>query len=67
MEAPVGKSGLDLEGDKEEAEEGDDDEDVSVELARSVVGEKPPLLPPGYSISEGWLACDEEWDKTVEV
>ena len=37
MEAPVGSSYLDLEGDKEEAKECDDDEDVPAELVRSVV------------------------------
>lgn len=43
MEVPVGNSGLDLEGDKEEAEEGN--EDVPSELVRSVVvGEKRPFL-----------------------
>lgn len=45
MEVPVGNSGLDLEEDKEEAEESDEDEDVPAELVRSVVvGEKRPLL-----------------------
>ena len=48
MEVPVGNSGLDLEGDKEEVEEGDDGEYAPAELAKTVViGEKLPLLPPG--------------------
>ena len=37
MEVSVEKPGLNLEKDKEEAEEGDDDEDVLAELAKSVV------------------------------
>ena len=45
-----------------------DDEDVPPGLVKSVVvGEKLPLLPPGYSISEGGLACDENWDKVAGV
>lgn len=36
MEVPVGNSGLDLEGDKEEGEESDEDEDVPAELVRSM-------------------------------
>ena len=37
-------------------------------LAKSVViGKKFPVLPPGYSISEGRIAFSEEWDKTVEL
>ena len=44
------------------------DEDVPVELARNVVvAKKLPNLPPGYSISEGKLAYNEEWDKIAEV
>ncbi len=29
--------------------------------------EKLPDLPPGYSISEGRLAYNEEWDETTEL
>ena len=37
------------------------------ELSKSdVIGEKLPVLPPGYSISEGRLAYNEEWEETVE-
>ena len=32
-----------------------------------VIGEEFPVLPPGYSISEGQLAFSEEWDKTVKL
>ena len=32
-----------------------------------VIGEKLPLLPPGYSISKGQLAYNEEWDETAEL
>ena len=68
MEISVEKPGLNLEEDKEEAEEVDNDEDVPAELAKSVViGEKLPALPPGYSISEGRLAYNEEWDESVEL
>ena len=68
MEVTFEKPGLNLEEDKEEAEEGDDDEDVPAELAKSVVvGEKLPVLPPGYSISEGRLPYNEEWDEIVEL
>lgn len=28
---------------------------------------KIPNLPPGYAVSEGRLAYNEEWDKTVDV
>ena len=38
------------------------------ELAKSVViGEKLPALPPGYSVCEGRLAYNEEWDETAEL
>ncbi len=68
MEVSVEKPGLDLEEDKEKAEESDDDEDIPVELAKSVViGEKLPDLPPGYSISEGRFAYNEEWHETAEL
>ena len=68
VEVSVEKPELDLEKDKIEAEEGDDDEDVPAELAKSVViGENLPVLPPGYSISEGRLAYNEEWDETAEL
>ena len=68
MEILVEKPGLNLEKDKEEAEKGDDDEDVPVGLAKSiVVGKKLPVLPPRYSISEGQLPYNEEWDEIVEL
>ena len=68
MEISVEKPGLNLEEDKEEAEEGDNGEDVPAELAKSVViGEKLPVLPPGYSISEGRLAYNEEWNEIVDL
>ena len=54
--------------DEEVAEDGDDDEDVLAELTRSVViGENLPISPLGYSISEGRLAYNEEWDETAEL
>ena len=43
---------------------------MSGELSKSdVIGEKLPVLPPGYSISEGRLAYNEEWDwdETAEL
>ena len=50
------------------AEDGDDDEDVLAELTRSVViGESLPISPLGYSISEGRLAYNEEWDETAMI
>ncbi len=68
VEVSVEKPRLDLEDDKEEAEEGDDDEDRPAELAKGVViCEKLPDLPPGYSISEGRFAYNEEWDETAEL
>ena len=37
-------------------------------LAKIVVmGEKPPVLPPGYSVCGGRLTYNQEWDKTVEL
>ena len=39
-------------------------EDVPAELAKSVVIEKLPVLPLGYSVSGGQLAYNEEWDET---
>ena len=56
---------LPLEEDKEEVEEGVDDEDVPAEL--TVISKKLPVLPPGYSASEGRLAYIEEWDETAEL
>ena len=68
MEISVEKPELNLEDDKEQAEEGDDDEDVPAELAKSVViGGKLPVLPPGHPISEGRLAYNEEWNESVEL
>lgn len=68
MEVSVGKPCLDLEEKKQEVEEVDEDEDVPAELAKSVaIGEKLPVLPPEYSVSEGRLAYNEEWDKTAEL
>ena len=32
-----------------------------------VISEKLPVLPPGYSISEGRLVYNEEWDETAEL
>ena len=29
--------------------------------------EHVPVLPSGYSVSEGWLAYNGEWDKTAEL
>ena len=50
------------------AEDGNDDEDVPAELTRSVViGESLPVLPSGYSISQGRLTNNEEWDETAEL
>lgn len=67
-EVSVGNPGLDLTEDEEMAEDGNDDEDVPAELTRSVViGESLPVLPSGYSISEGKLAYNEEWDETAEL
>lgn len=44
------------------------DEDVAAELTRSVVMSKQqPVLPPGYSVSEGRLAFNEKWDETAEL
>ncbi len=66
VEVSVEKPGLDLEEDKIEAEEGDDDEDVPAELAKSVViGEKLPVLPPGYSVPDRRLAYNDECDETA--
>lgn len=51
VEVSIEEPGLDLEKNKEEVEEGDDDEDLPAELAKSVViGEKLLDLPPGYSL-----------------
>ncbi len=47
-------------------EEGDDVEDVTAELAKSVVvSEKLPILPSRYLVSEGRSAYNEECDKTA--
>lgn len=63
----VGNPGLDLVADEEKAEDGNDDEDVPAELTRSVViDESLPVLPSSYSVSEGRLAYNEEWDETAE-
>ena len=32
-----------------------------------VIGEKLPVLPPGYSVCEGRFAYNEEWDETAEL
>ncbi len=41
---------------------------MSGELSKSdVIGEKLPVLPPGYSVCEGLLTYNEEWDETVEL
>ncbi len=67
-EVLTGEPGLALEEDKKEAEEGDDDEDVPAELAKSVfVSKKLPILSPGYLVSEGRLASNKKWDKTAEL
>ncbi len=60
--------GLALEKDKEKAKKCDDDEDIPVELAKSVVvSEKLPILPSEYLVSEERLTYNEEWDKTAEL
>ena len=38
------------------------------ELSKSdVIGEKLPVLPPGYSVCEGQLTYNEKWDETAEL
>ena len=64
----VEKPGLNLEKHKKQAEEGDNNENVSIQLAKSVViGEKLPVLLLGYSISESRLVYNEESDEIVDL
>ena len=61
------KKELQIEEGKEEAFDGEDDEDVPVELSTLVVtGVDETVLPRGYKSKGHEILYDEVWDETAE-
>ena len=57
-----------LEQDNEEAVDGEDDEDVPIELSMLVVTRADNGgLPTGYNSEGDWIVYDEAWDETAEL